>query len=183
MTAGFEDAVHILEDAVFVGHKIEYAVGDDDVGDVSGDGHLLDVALPEFDVMIADFFSIGAGLIDHGGGEVDADDLAGLPDFGTGDKAIVPGAGSQVDDDVAFLDPGELCGQSATEPQVGVGVITFEGAVVVAHDVINVRGAASGAAAGGLIDLFVLQSDLAVSLTYHFFYLCRSFHAVYFRIY
>jgi hypothetical protein len=51
MTAGFEDAVYFLEDAVFVGDEVQHAIGDDDVGDVRGDGHFFDIALAEFDVV------------------------------------------------------------------------------------------------------------------------------------
>src|SRR5258708_4309230 len=156
MSSGFEDAEHFLDDAVFVGDEVEDAIADDDVGDVGGDGHFFDVALPEFYVVVAELFGVGAGFVDHGGGEVDADDFAGVSGFGPGDEAVVAGAGAQVDDDVAFFDFGELGGEAAAEAQVGVGVVAFEVAVVVGHDVVYFGGAAAGTAAGGLVVFFVL---------------------------
>jgi len=53
VTAGFEDAVCLLEDAVFVGHQVQDAVGDDDISYVSRDGHFFYVALAKFDVVKA----------------------------------------------------------------------------------------------------------------------------------
>ncbi len=50
---------------VFIRDEVEDAIADDDIGDVGGDGHFFDVALPELDVVEVELLVIVAGLFDH----------------------------------------------------------------------------------------------------------------------
>lgn len=146
MASGFKDAVDFPEDAVFIGDEVEDAVGYDYVGDIRGNGHFFYVALTEFDVVVTELVSIGAGLIEHGGREVDTDDLTPFPGFGAGNKTIITGSGSQVDHYVAFFDLGELSGKATAQAQVSIGIITAQGTVIVCHNSMDLGGAASGTA-------------------------------------
>jgi hypothetical protein len=164
MASRFEDAVYFLDDAMFVGYEIEDTVGDDYVGDVACYGHFFNITLTEFDVVKAELISVLASLVDHGGSEINTDDLARFAGFGASDEGVVAGSGPQVDDDVAFLDASKLGRKAAAQAQVGVRIVAFEGAVIVGHNIGGFDGAAPGAAARGLVVFFVLEGDGAVFL-------------------
>jgi hypothetical protein len=56
-----------------------------------------------------------------------------------------------VDDGVTFFYLCELGGKTATQAKVCIGVIPIEFGIVIAHDIVDLSGAATRTATGGLI--------------------------------
>src|SRR6185369_12120589 len=75
--AGFEDTVDFAEDGRLVGDEVDHAVADDAVHAARGQGQLVDRGEMELDVGEALLGGVVAGTLDHLGGHVDADGLAG----------------------------------------------------------------------------------------------------------
>ena len=99
----------------FVGYEVHYAVTHHHVGEGVGQGHLLDVAMNEFDVGVAEGFGVFAGAVDHGGRHVEADDAARSARFGAGHKAVVSRPRTEIDHYVAGFDLGKLRRQAASQ--------------------------------------------------------------------
>ncbi len=95
--------MNFLEDSVFIGNQVEDTIGYDDIGGVCGDGYLFYIALTKFNVVEIEFFCVGPRLVDHGGGKVNADDLAGLAGLVASDEGVIAGAGTEVDHDDRLL--------------------------------------------------------------------------------
>src|SRR4030042_1246647 len=85
--ARLEDAEALGEGQALVGDEVEDAVADDDVGRRVVDGEGFDVAEAELDVLEAAAFGVHAGLVDHLGRHVDANDPARVADDRAGAEA------------------------------------------------------------------------------------------------
>jgi hypothetical protein len=72
-------------------------IGDHRVGPTVGDGNRLGEAVSEADVRESELLGRPAGLGEHLGGHVDADDLAGAADLAGGDEGVESRAGAHVD--------------------------------------------------------------------------------------
>ena len=84
-----ENAVHFLKSTCLIRHQIKHAVADNHVGAISRHWYVLDVAKAKLNVVESQGIGIDAGLVDHLGRHVDADDLAFGSGDGAGNKGVV----------------------------------------------------------------------------------------------
>ncbi len=142
MAARLEDAEDLGEGPALVGDEVEDAVADDDVGGSVVDRQGLDVPEAELDVPEAEAGGVLAGLGDHLGRHVDADDPARLAHDRAGDEDVVARARSEVDDRLPRGEPGVLGRQAAAEAEVGLLDVAVELPVGVLEpgDVLGVIG-------------------------------------------
>ena len=113
--AGAKHASRLVDDLALVGGEVDDAVGDDDVDAGVGEGHVLEVALDELDVLDAGVCGVGAGELEHLVGHVEADRLPGRPDAAGGDQYVGAGAGAEIEHGLALAQVGDGCRHATSE--------------------------------------------------------------------
>ena len=101
-------------------------------------GHLLYVAQPELNIIIVELLGICPCFFNHFLGKIYTDNFSTITHYRTGNKAIVAGAASKIDNCIAGLYLRKCCWQSATERQVGAFMIAFKFCIIIGHDMIYI---------------------------------------------
>ena len=112
---GFRTRESFAQDFVFVGGKIDDAVGDDDVDGVVGQRDAFDLALQELDILDARFALVFVGQGQHFVGHVEAVGFAGGADAARGKQNVDAAAGTEIEDRLAGLQLRERRGIAAAE--------------------------------------------------------------------
>src|SRR5207248_6402412 len=105
--AGTQDAVDLREHRLLVGNEVDYAVRDDDVERLVGDGQRLDQGLVQPDVRETHLAGTGLGPLEHRGGHVDADRAPRGADHLGGDQQVGARTAAEVEHDLALVDRAE----------------------------------------------------------------------------
>ncbi|MNQ83887.1 hypothetical protein D3C85_989900 [compost metagenome] len=137
MPSGFQYPVYFFDNRIFIRYQVEYTVAHNHIGNVSAHWHLLNVALPELDVMVAQFFCIYPCLFDHRRRKVDTNNLSAFAGFVSGNKTVITCTTAQVYYHIASLDFGKLGWESASKAKIGLRIIAFYLGVIISHDVVN----------------------------------------------
>ena len=118
-TAGAKDAICFVEDPAFVRSQVDDTVGDDHIHAGAVDGQGIRLTLAELDVGQPGGCGGAAGTLEHGGGHVDADDLALRADLAGGDEGIQTTTAADVDHDLTGLQSSKGGGIAAAEGEIG----------------------------------------------------------------
>ncbi len=113
--ARLEDAKGFAEDAVFIGRKIDDAVGDDDVDGVIGERDVFDFAFEKFDIVDSCLALVFASQRQHFVGHVEAVGFAVGRHAAGGEEHVNAAAGAKVENGFAGLELDEGGGIAAAE--------------------------------------------------------------------
>ena len=108
MASWFKDAIYFGERARLLGHKIKHAITNHYICDVLTNRKVFNIAVPEFDIVIAKLFSIRPRFLDHLLGKIDAYDFSAGSCGRSRDEGVIARAGAKINDDITFPDLSKL---------------------------------------------------------------------------
>ena len=113
--AGPQHAGRLFDDPRLVAGQVDHAVGDDHIHGFVVEGHVLEVALDELDVLDAGRGGVGSRELEHLIGHVEPDRPAVRPDPPGGDQDVRTGARPKIQDRLAIVQVGHRRGHSAPQ--------------------------------------------------------------------
>src|SRR5437763_16828925 len=99
---------------MLVWNQIENAVANYYISLVACNRHIINIPLPELNIIKAPYFSILSRLLDHRRSKVNTNNLSGFACFMSCDKGIVSSSTSEINHRITFFDFSKLSGQSAS---------------------------------------------------------------------
>src|SRR5512132_2005703 len=145
-----QDPEDLEESARLVRDEVEYAVADDDIDPGGFDRQVLYFAQTKFNVVVTELRCIFAGERDHLGRHVHTDDPAPLADDLSRDECVEPRTRAEVENHVAFLDPGMLCRQTTAKTEISLWQVAVDGLIPITDHIqpeIRSAGVVAGIAA------------------------------------
>src|SRR5438105_9058713 len=97
---------------MLVWNQIENAVANYYISLVACNRHIIDIPLPELNIIKAPYLSILSRLLDHRRSEINANDFSRFSCFMSCDKGIISGATAKINYNVSFFDFCKLSRQS-----------------------------------------------------------------------